>query len=198
MILVSPVIGLTFFETKFSYPLDTRCCNCYNYSSRCNKKHYRKISYTEEVIVTNSSFSIAVHALVYLNHMEKVLSSEELAQNVCTNPVLIRKVMSKLKKAGLVDTKGGNNGGYIFIADADKLTLEQVAEAIDAKFVGSPWRSGDMNKECLIASGMGEIMQNIYRQLDENCKKSLHGITVADIDRKILKHGMEPTVNEEI
>mgnify|MGYP003235928740 FL=1 len=154
--------------------------------------------YTEEVIVTNSSFSIAVHALVYLNHMEKVLSSEELAQNICTNPVLIRKVMSKLKKAGLVDTKGGNSGGYIFIADADKLTLDQVAEVIDAKFVGSPRRSGDMNKECLIASGMGEIMQNIYRQLDENCKKSLHGITVADIDRKILKHGMEPAVNEEI
>ena len=65
------------------------------------KKHYGKVLYTEEVIVTNSSFSIAVHALVYLNHMEKVLSSEELAQNVCTNPVLIRKVMSKLKKAGL-------------------------------------------------------------------------------------------------
>ena len=55
-----------------------------------------------------------------------------------------------------------------------------------------------MNKECLIASGMGEIMQNIYRQLDENCKKSLHGITVADIDRKLLKHGKEPTVDEEV
>lgn len=55
-----------------------------------------------------------------------------------------------------------------------------------------------MDKECLIASGMGEVMQNIYRQLDERCKKSLGGITVADIDRKILKHGKEPTVNEEI
>ena len=187
-----------FFETKFSCLLDILCCNCYNYSRGCNQKCYKKILYTVEVIVTNSSFSIAVHALVYLNHMEKVLSSEELAQNICTNPVLIRKVMSKLKKAGLVDTKGGNSGGYIFIADADKLTLEQVAEAIDAKFVGSPRRSGDMNKACLIASGMGEIMQNIYRQLDENCKKSLHGITVADIDRKILKHGMEPALNEEI
>lgn len=187
-----------FFETKFSCPLDILYCNCYNYSRECNQKCYKKILYTVEVIVTNSSFSIAVHALVYLNHMEKVLSSEELAQNICTNPVLIRKVMSKLKKAGLVDTKGGNSGGYIFIADADKLTLDRVAEVIDAKFVGSPRRSGDMNKECLIASGMGEIMQNIYRQLDENCKKSLHGITVADIDRKILKHGMEPAVNEEI
>ena len=55
-----------------------------------------------------------------------------------------------------------------------------------------------MDKACLISSGMGEIMQNIYRQLDENCKKSLHGITVADIDRKILKNGAEPTVSKEI
>lgn len=145
----------------------------------------------------NSSFCIAVHALVYLNHMQKVLSSEELAQNVCTNPVLIRKVMSRLKKAGIVDTKGGNNGGYIFTADAETLTLERIAEAIDMQFVGSPWRSGDIDKECLISSGMGEIMQNICAQLDEHCKKSLRGITVADIDRKILKHGKEPKIDEK-
>ncbi len=146
--------------------------------------------------ITNSSFSIAVHALVYLNHMDRVLSSEELARNVCTNPVLIRRVMSKLKKAGFVDTKGGNSGGYVFTADADKLTLEQIAAAIGAEFVGSPWRSGDADRECLISSGMGEIMQNIYRQLDEHCKKSLRGITVADIDRKILKHGKETKIDE--
>lgn len=127
--------------------------------------------------------------------MEDVLSSEELAQNVCTNPVLIRRVMSKLKKAGIVDTKGGNSGGYIFTADAETLTLEKIAEAIDVRFVDSPWRSGDIDKACLISSGMGEIMQNIYAQLDEQCRKSLCGITVADIDRKILKHGKEPEIN---
>lgn len=148
-------------------------------------------------IAMNSSFCIAVHALVYLNHMETVLSSEELAQNVCTNPVLIRKVMSKLKKAGIVDTKGGNSGGYFFTSDAETLTLGRIAEAIDAKFVGSPWRSGDMDKECLISSGMGKIMQNIYTQLDERCRKSLCGITVADIDRKILKNGKEPRIDEK-
>lgn len=145
----------------------------------------------------NSSFSIAVHALVYLNHMESVLSSEELAQNVCTNPVLVRKVMSKLKKAGIVTTKGGKSGGYAFASDAETLTLETIAEAIDAHFVGSPWRSGDMDKECLISSGMGSVMENICAQLDELCRKSLRGITVADIDRKILKHGKEPSIDEK-
>lgn len=149
-----------------------------------------------EVIITNSSFSIAVHALVYLNHMQQVLSSEDLAENVCTNPVLIRKVMSKLKKAGIVKTKGGNNGGYIFTSDAETLTLERIAEAINSHFVASPWKSGDVDKQCLISSGMGEIMQNIFTQLDEQCRKSLSTITVADIDRKLQKQGKEIEIDE--
>ena len=45
-----------------------------------------------------SEFAIAVHALVYLNHKQETLASEELAKNVCTNPARIRKVMAKLKK----------------------------------------------------------------------------------------------------
>ena len=57
-------------------------------------------------------FAIAVHALVYLNHKKEVLSSDELAANVCTNPARVRKVMAKLKKAGLLSTKEGAEGGY--------------------------------------------------------------------------------------
>ena len=49
-----------------------------------------------------SDYCVAVHALVYLNHKAKVLSSEELAENICTNPARVRKVMAKLKKAGFV------------------------------------------------------------------------------------------------
>ena len=45
------------------------------------------------------AFSLAVHALVYLNHKATTLSSEMLAENICTNPARIRKVMSQLKRA---------------------------------------------------------------------------------------------------
>ena len=140
-------------------------------------------------VFTNSSFSIAVHALVCLSHMNDVLSSEELAKNICTNPVLVRKVMSKLKKAGIVDTKGGNSGGYILTADAEKLTLDEIAEALSTQFVVSPWRSGDMDRECLISSGMGKVMEDLFNNLDKECRKKLQGITVADIEKKLLLNG---------
>ena len=52
-----------------------------------------------------SEFGMAVHALTFLNHKGEIVSSEALAKNICTNPARVRKVMAKLKKAGLVDTK---------------------------------------------------------------------------------------------
>ena len=65
-----------------------------------------------------SEFAIAVHALVYLNHRQETISSEALASNVCTNPARVRKVMAKLKKAGIISTKEGLEGGYHFEKDS--------------------------------------------------------------------------------
>lgn len=144
----------------------------------------------------DSGFSVAVHALVYLNHKGRVLTSDELAANICTNPARVRKVMSSLGKAGFVETKAGHVGGYSFCAEADSLTLEQVAAAMEARFVSAAWRSGDNDMECLVASGMADIMDSIYLQMDGLCHKSLRSITIGDIDRKIFKNGKEPKINE--
>ena len=50
----------------------------------------------------DSSFNLAVHALVCLSHSGRSLSSEALAENICTNPTRVRRVMAGLKKAGMV------------------------------------------------------------------------------------------------
>ena len=54
-----------------------------------------------------SEFSVAVHALVFLNHKGGYLPSELLADNICTNPARVRKIMAQLKKAGLPETRHG-------------------------------------------------------------------------------------------
>ncbi|WP_308753588.1 Rrf2 family transcriptional regulator [uncultured Anaerotruncus sp.] len=133
-----------------------------------------------------SEFAIAVHALVYLNHKGETVSSEALAGNICTNPARVRKVMAKLKKAGLVATKEGVDGGYHFIKSPAEVTLRRVDEAVDVRLVSACWKPGDREKACLVASGMGEIMDGIYSDLDELCRQRLGEITIADIDKKIF------------
>ena len=53
-----------------------------------------------------SEFGIAVHAMVFLHHKGDMVSSEVLAENICTNPARVRKVMAQLKGGA-----GGNARG---------------------------------------------------------------------------------------
>lgn len=155
------------------------------------KKERNEQNHAKEDIHMDSIFSLAVHALVYLNHKDCTLSSEALAKNICTNPARVRKVMARLKKAGLVETKEGTAGGYRFCADPNQLSLCQIAQILDIRFVDAAWRSGDTDMKCLVASGMADIMDSIYARLDEQCKESLQKITIADIDKKIFHSGKE-------
>lgn len=133
-----------------------------------------------------SEFSVAVHALVYLNHKGVLVSSEDLARNICTNPARVRKVMAPLKKAGFVVTREGPEGGYQIAENPAALTLRRVAQALDVCFVTASWRSGSVDMKCLVASGMAGIMDEIYGDLDELCKKRLDEISIEAIDRKIF------------
>ena len=60
----------------------------------------------------DSSFNLAVHALVCLSHSERSLSSEALAENICTNPTRVRRVQAVLKKAGIVETREGRGDRF--------------------------------------------------------------------------------------
>ena len=136
----------------------------------------------------DSSFNLAVHALVCLSHSGRSLSSEALAENICTNPTRVRRVMAGLKRAGLVETREGSDGGYRLCADPASLSLRQVAEAVNARFVDCAWRSGDIDRDCAICSGMAGVMDALYRQLNEQCAAYLSRLTVADIEKELFEH----------
>ena len=133
-----------------------------------------------------SEFSVAVHALVFLNHKQTLVSSETLSENICTNPARVRKIMAKLKKANLVETREGTDGGYLFTADPAEISLDQIGKAFDAQYVCASWRSGNSEMKCLIASGMAGVMDDIYNQLNNECVNKLKKITLADIDHRIF------------
>lgn len=133
-----------------------------------------------------SEFGVAVHALVFLSHKARQLSSEALAENVCTNPARIRKIMSKLKKAGLVATKEGAEGGYHAVRSAAEVSLREIGDALGVKYVEASWRSGNAGMECMIASGMADVMDQVYADLDEECKRRLETITLAEIERQLI------------
>ena len=132
-----------------------------------------------------SAFCVAVHALLCLNRRQEQLSSEELARSICTNPARVRKIMAGLKRAGLVETKEGNEGGYRFVGDPAALTLDQVARALEVRFVSTNWRGGGVDQPCLEASGMLEVMDGLLEELDQGCRSRLSEISLAELDSRL-------------
>ena len=50
------------------------------------------------------------------------------------------------------------------------------------------WRSGDIDRECVICSGMAGMMDKLYQQLNEECAAYLERITIADIEKQLFEH----------
>ena len=136
-------------------------------------------------------FTIAVHAIVFLNHKDTILSSETIAENVCTNAARIRKVMAKLKKANIVKTKEGLEGGYYLCENAGEIDLANILEALGESPVCVNWKTGNPDKECLISSGMEAVMEDIYADMNAECIKKLRTIQIKDIDVRIQKNGVK-------
>lgn len=134
----------------------------------------------------NGLFCVAVHALIYLDKRGCMLSSEELAANICTNPARVRKVMAKLKKAGLVSTRAGSDGGYQLTADPASLTLDAVADALAVRVVEPAWHSGGAaDCDCMVASGMAEVMDQLFDDLNERCRARLSQLRLTDLEEQL-------------
>lgn len=134
-----------------------------------------------------SEFAIATHALVVLSHRKTVVSSDVLAENICTNPTRVRKVLSRLKKAGLVETKEGAEGGYLLVVPAGQINLRTVADTLEVAFVTSSWKSGNPEMSCMISSGMAGVLDGLYADLDRNCREQMEHVTIADLENRIFK-----------
>ena len=133
-----------------------------------------------------SEFAIAIHALVFLDHKNTTVASDTLADNVCTNPVCIRKVMGKLKKKELIDTREGVGGGYHIAKPGSEITLKEISDALANKMVRTSWRSGNPDKNCMIASGMSGIMDLLVDGLNQACNDYLEQITLQDIEKQLF------------
>ena len=94
--------------------------------------------------------------------------------------------ISGLKKAGMVATREGQDGGYRLCVDPATLSLRQVAEAVNTRFVDCAWHSGDIDRDCAICSGMAGVMDALYRQMNEQCAAYLSHITITDIETQLF------------
>jgi Rrf2 family transcriptional regulator, repressor of oqxAB len=75
---------------------------------------------------------IAIQAIVWLAKSGNMISSAMIASQVDSHATFIRRVMHSLNNAGIVESKGGREGGYFLRKSPAEITLGDIYEAISS------------------------------------------------------------------
>ena len=132
---------------------------------------------------TNTQFALAVHVLTLLSaRAGKSLSSEELAASAGTSPVYARRVLGRLRDAGLVTSRPGVNGGWQAAARYDATTLGDVWRAIHGgdRLLGLH----EVSPDCDVAARIHTALEQIDSDAADAIERELDQTTLCDLARR--------------
>ena len=124
---------------------------------------------------------MAVHVLAVLAYKEgDRVSSALLASSVNTNPVIIRRLLSALQLAKLVETCKGRGSGSRLSRSPARINLAEVYQAVesDALFILPPNRA---NGACPVGQGIGTAMRTIVSSVQAALEQELAKTTLARV-----------------
>ncbi|HEX6719480.1 MAG TPA: Rrf2 family transcriptional regulator [Pyrinomonadaceae bacterium] len=138
---------------------------------------------------TNSRFAVAVHVLSLMAWSgEEPLKSEQVAESVNTNPVVIRRILKELAEAGLVVSQTGSLGGSRLANDPSKTTLLDVYQALECGGVFSLHRAPP-SRDCPVGVNIETVLGDVLLEVDSAVERVLENITINDVVRRLKPCG---------
>lgn len=136
-------------------------------------------------ILMTGRFGMAVHAMALLAMFpESRHSSDEMASSIGTNPVLVRRLLSTLAKAGLVDNRIGKTGGSKLKRPASRIRLSQIYEA----FEETPFHMHEHpNPDCPCGSSIEPALAGLFEKMEKAMKKELGRRTLENLVREMTE-----------
>ena len=140
----------------------------------------------------SSRFTIALHIFTCVETFKDdcKVTSDFLASSINTNPVIIRKILSQLKNAGLITVARGT-GGIAPTRPISEITFYDVYQAIE------PVENGDLfhfheapNPDCPVGRNIHSLLDDKLKAIQGAMEAEMKKYTVADLDtglKEILK-----------
>lgn len=130
----------------------------------------------------SSKLSVSIHILSLIALMgDHPLTSEYIASSVNTNPVLVRRLMSRLKRAELIktSTKLGVTG---LAKKAEDITLLDIfLAAEDHRDLFSI--HSNTNQDCPVGAKIESTLKHLYGNIQTATEEKLSAVTLADITK---------------
>ena len=125
-------------------------------------------------------FAVALQILVLLEHSDGVCPSGELAEQIGSHAVFLRRVAAHLVRAGMLEAREGREGGYRLSQPADQVTLADIYRAL--KHTGSAALIPlEPAAGLTLAPGLRSVMGEINSEIEDQLLAVLSRRTLADL-----------------
>lgn len=138
--------------------------------------------------------SVAVHCLLFIHEARgrAKVTSALLAESTGCNPVVIRIILSALKKAGLITVPRGTGGAQL-ARDPAQITLYQIYAALEGGGVMSLIGiHACQQRPCPVAQNIRKVLQKPYHQIEDAVKAAMEEITLQSMIDDYEARAAEP------
>lgn len=138
----------------------------------------------------SSRFTLAVHIFACIDTFrdEYKVTSDFLAGSTNVNPVIIRKILSQLKAAGLVDVARGSGGASI-AKPLNEITFLDIYNAVECVEHGELFHFHENpNTACPVGKNIHMILDDKLMRVQKAMENELASITLEDIKQDMEKY----------
>lgn len=135
-------------------------------------------------ISTRLSDSIHLLAFIHIFQGKVSLTSENIARSIETSPVMVRKLMSDLRRGGLLETHHGTADPKI-AKPVDQISLLDIYLVIEKD---KPLFEIDhqTNPDCPVGGNIQPVLEEFYSQAETAAKAKLNQIKLSAVIDTIL------------
>jgi Rrf2 family protein len=131
--------------------------------------------------VLSTRFAVAVHALALLAlEPEAPATSDYVAGSIRTNPVVVRRLLGRLRKAGLVRIRPGARGGARLARPAGRITLAEIYRAVEEGELLALHRHSP-NPRCPVGRNISGLLGGIFGEAESALVSVLKGRTLEQV-----------------
>lgn len=128
----------------------------------------------------NSDFTLAIHSLTLLAlKSDRMVTSEAISESAGVHPVRVRKILSLLKKQGLITSREGSGGGFIFKSELEDVNLWEIYK-LTCNGVLRP-KCPESNEGCMVGANLQNVLVTIFVGAEEHLGEYLKEVTLKDI-----------------
>ena len=128
----------------------------------------------------NSRLSLALHTLSHMaGDPDRMRTSADIADHAGTNPVVVRRVLGKLREAGLLASEKGHAWGWRLARKPQDITLADVYLALDERLVATDGMND--SSTCSVEHALQERVSGVLEEIEQSLVQRLAETSISEV-----------------